>query len=79
MRKRKLNAGRLEAVLNGLTELERRGVYIPAALSEAVKDVEEGVKRLLVLAQWAIDAHPALGDLWDEARGLLAVYEDETK
>jgi hypothetical protein len=77
---RKLNAGRLEAIKDSLAELESRGVYIPAALSVAVADVEEGIKRLLVLAQWAIDAHPDLKDLWDEARGWLAVYEiDETK
>jgi hypothetical protein len=73
----KMTAGRLEAIKNSLAELERRGVHIPADLSEAVKDVEEGVKRLLVLSQWAIDAHPSsLKDLWDEARDLLAVYTE---
>jgi hypothetical protein len=77
---RKLAAGRLDTIKDQLAELEARGVFIPAALSVAVADVEEGIKRLLVLAQWAIDAHPDLKDLWDEARGWLAVYEiDETK
>jgi hypothetical protein len=76
---RKLVAGRIDAIKDQLAELEARGVYIPAALSVAVADVEEGIKRLLVLAQWAIDAHPDLKDLWDEARGWLSVYEIETK
>jgi hypothetical protein len=64
---KKLVAGRLEAVKSSLSELESRGVYIPAALSVAVADVEEGIKRLIALAQLAIAAYPDARDLWDEA------------
>jgi len=79
----KLVAGRLHAVKDQLAELEARGVFIPAALSVAVEDIEEGIKRLLAFVQAVLDANPNLLStnpqlfaLWDEARGWLAVHEE---
>jgi phage tail protein X len=83
----KLIAGRLYAVKEQIEELEARGVFIPAALSVAVEDIEEGLKRLLAFVQAILDANPNLFSenpelftIWDEARGWLAVHElHETK